>query len=149
MQKYLKSLTSAIWDSDLIASRLTLCIAEFTWAIMLMWPGATFDRPTYAVMAKAGSEEFFAMLFLASAVTQLSIVVMQDFSSHFARYFAAYNAALWFFVVTSMLLSVSPPQAAIGGEIALMVSAVWIWARPAFLLKGYESAIAAARCHPS
>lgn len=145
MNFYIKSFSRAIWDSDLIASRLTLCIAEFSWAIMLLWAGDTFSRPTYAVMARVASEELFSLVFLMSAIVQLSIVLMEDFKSHFARYFSAFNAALWFFVVVSMLLSVDPPPAAIGGEIALMVSAIWIWARPAFLLKGYESAIAAAR----
>ena len=43
----LHGMSSALFDSDLIASRLALFLAEALWAIMLFWPGDTFDlQPT-------------------------------------------------------------------------------------------------------
>lgn len=139
-EKYLRSMSRALWDSDLVASRLTLFLAEALWALMLMWPGETFDRPTYTAMAHVASEEAWALIFAASSVTQLSIVLMEDFHSRFARYFAAWNALLWGYVVIGMVLSVQPPPAAIGGEIALAVLAFWIFARPYALASIYGRA---------
>ena len=52
----LSGMSSALFDSDLIASRLVLFLAEALWAIMLFWPGYTFDRPTYSEMAKVAPE---------------------------------------------------------------------------------------------
>ena len=52
----LRGMSSALFDSDLIASRLALFLAEALWAIMLFWPGDTFDRPTYSEMAEVAPE---------------------------------------------------------------------------------------------
>lgn len=128
-------LSRGLWDSDLIATRISLSIAEFFWATMLLWPGDTFGRPTYAVMSHLMTEEAWGMVLLLSAVTQLTIVMEENFYSQFARMFSAWNACLWVFLVLSMLLSVYPPPAAIGGEIALAFGACWIWLRP-YILQG-------------
>lgn len=138
--KYITSLSRALWDSDLVATRITLFFAELLWAIMLFWHGNTFDRPTYTHMASIMGENGWAIVFLLSAFTQLSIVVMQDMHSRFARYFACWNGLLWAYVVTSMLISVYPPPAAIGGEIALAIGACWVWLRPYILAEGYKRA---------
>ena len=45
-QKLLQGLSRALWDSDMVATRVSLAIGEFLWAVMLLWPGETFDRPT-------------------------------------------------------------------------------------------------------
>jgi len=126
--------TRMLWDADLIGSRATLALAEMLWAVMLWWPGDTFSRPTYTHIAVVMPEDAWGLVFALSSVTQLSIIVQNDFHSRFARYFAGWNFALWAFVVISMLLSVYPPPAAIAGEIALMFSAWWIWSRPYLLM---------------
>jgi hypothetical protein len=138
--KTINAMSKALFDSDLVASRLTLFLAEFLWAIMLIWPGDTFSRPTYLVMSHILTEEAWAAVFLVSAVFQLTIVLQDSFDSKFARYFSAWNACLWLTVVTSMLLSVYPPPAAISGEMALCVLATWIWVRPYILMEGIRRA---------
>lgn len=138
--KYLRSLSRALWDTDLVGVRLTLFFAELAWAVMLYWPGDTFGRPTYHLMEQTAPEMVWAFLFLVSAATQLTIVLQEDFHSRFARYFAGWNACMWTYCVGSMLLSVYPPPAAIGGEIALAVSAIWVWLRPYILAFGVERA---------
>jgi len=141
MTKHLiDSMSYVMWESDLIATRITLALAELFWAVMLLWPGNTFGRQTYEVMSHVMTEEAWAFVLLLSGATQISIVVLGQYSSAFARYFAAWNAAIWVFIVVSMLISVYPPPAAIGGEIALALSALWIWLRPLFLLEGYRRA---------
>lgn len=131
MPKKIKSaLKRVFWDTDLIASRLTLAFAEFMWALMLFWIGDTFDRPTYRHMAELMQEETWAFIFLGSSFIQVLIVMTNRMHSLFAWYFAGWNFCLWAFTVWSMLASVYPPPAAIGGEIALALTAFWIWVRP-------------------
>lgn len=134
------SITHALWDTDLVSSRIVLGIAEFFWFVLLIWPGETFGRPTYNGMAKVMPEEAWALVFAISSITQLTIVVRQDYHCWLARYFAAWNMVLWLFVVISMLLSVYPPPAAISAEITLAMAAVWIWIRPFLLIGAYERA---------
>lgn len=136
----IESLSKALFDSDLVATRITLALAEFMWAVMLFWPGDTFARPTYFVMSQVANEITWALLFSITAAFQVTIVVLRDYGGKFARYFSAWNAVMWVFVVSSMLISVYPPPAAVGGEIALACAAAWIWVRPAILAEGYRRA---------
>lgn len=39
MNKYLHSATKALFDSDLVASRLIIALAEWFWFALLLWPG--------------------------------------------------------------------------------------------------------------
>lgn len=142
-ERYVRAMSKALWDTDLIGVRLLLFLGELLWAVMLLWPGETFNRATYALMASVMSEMAWTVVFLASAVTQITIVLREDFSSAFARYFAAWDACLWLFTVASMLLSIYPPPAAIGGEIALALGAVWVWIRPYILAQGIKYALQA------
>ena len=144
MSRAISGMSRALFDSDLIATRLALFIAEALWAVMLFWPGDTFERPTYSAMGVVAPELVWACAFGISAVLQISIVVYQQCSRPWAHLFAAWNAALWLAAVVLMIAGVYPPPAAIGGEIALTVSAVWIAVRPAILQKGERHAAAAA-----
>jgi len=138
--KLINNLSRALWDSDLIASRLSLAIAEFFWAVMLLFWGNShdlFSRPTYKQMAVIMPAESWGIVLLLSAGVQLTIILNGDMHSSFARYFAAFNACLWVYIgIVSPLLSVYPPPAAMGGEFALAFAAVWIWVRPYILAKG-------------
>ena len=125
---------AAIFDSDLIATRLLLAFAEFLWAVMLFWPGDTFGRPTYALMAALAPENVWACAFGVTSYLQLYIVLNGRQHTLWAHYFALWNSLLWSYVVGSMLLSVYPPPAAIAGEISLMTAAAWVWVRPMILL---------------
>lgn len=126
----LSSFYRIIWKADLIGSRISLAIGEFLWAAMLFWPGDTFGRPTYSHMAIIMVEEWWALMFLISSFIQIYIVIENKMHSTWAWYFAGWNFCLWGFTVWSMLASVYPPPAAIGGEISLALAAFWIWLRP-------------------
>jgi len=139
-ERFIQALSRVIWDTDLVATRVTLSFAEFLWAVMLLVPDeGVFTRPTYANMAHLMNQDQWGMILLISAVTQFTIVLQNDFHSRFARYFAAWNAVLWVYIGTvSPLLSVSPPPAAMGGEMALGIAAGWIWLRPFLLRNAYK-----------
>lgn len=137
-QKLMHGISRALWDSDLVATRVSLSIAELFWGVMLLWPGDTFDRPTYMVMSHVMHEEAWGLILLLSSVTQITIVMGEYFHTGWSRTFAAWNATLWGFLCLSMMLSVSPPPAAIGGEVALAFAALWVWMRPYLLADMYE-----------
>lgn len=141
--KMISALSRALWDTNMVTSRLLLSAAEFIWAVLLLWPGDTFGRPTYSIMATVMPEECWGFVFLATSVMQISIVLKEEFHSREARYFAAFNMSLWVFVVVAMLASVYPPPAAISGEIALAGAAFWIWFRPFLICKWILNARAA------
>jgi hypothetical protein len=138
--RLLHSANRALFDSDLVASRLIIALAEWFWFVLLMWPGDTMQRPTYSIMGHVMHEEAWALLFLMSAIMQTTIVLTESYHSLFARMFAGFNAGLWSFIVVSMLLSVSPPPAAISGEISLALASIWIWMRPYIIIEGLARA---------
>lgn len=135
MSRAISGMSRALFDSDLIATRLALFLAEALWAVMLFWPGDTFERPTYSAMGQYAPEVVWACAFGVSAVLQLSIVLYQQCAAMWARVFAVWNAALWLTAVVLMIAGVYPPPAAIGGEIALTVFALWIAVRPVYFLR--------------
>ena len=135
MKKAIDGMSRALFDSDLIATRLALFMAEALWAIMLFWPGDTFDRPTYSEMARLAPEMMWAAAFGISAVLQICVVIYQQCHKTWAHVFAVWNALLWWSSIGLMLVGVYPPPAAIGGEAALAVSALWIAVRPLYFLK--------------
>jgi len=139
MTKPVSRILSIIFQSDLHGIRAVLGLAELVWFVTLIWPGATFDRPTYRVMSGIMSEESWALLFLCSGITQCSILYRMDFHSRFSTYFAAWNLALWLYVVISMYISVAPPPAAISGDVALVLGAAWIWIRSGYAPSGRRS----------
>jgi hypothetical protein len=147
MNRALDGMAAALFDSDLIATRLALFLAEALWAVMLFWPGDTFDRPTYSEMAKIAPELVWAVAFGVSASLQLCIVLYRQCNKTWAHIFAYWNAILWASSILLMFRGVYPPPAAIGGEVALAVSAVWIAVRPCILAKGERHAAAAAAMH--
>lgn len=134
--KYVNGISDALFKSDFVATRLTLAMAELLWAIMLFWPGDTFNRPTYTLMGMIAPELCWAVLFLFTAGIQYYIVATKTTCTKVAWYFSCWNALIWLTVVGCMLLSVYPPPAAVGGEIALMVSAIWIWVCPLIIKRG-------------
>jgi hypothetical protein len=129
-------LASIFFTSDLHGTRVILSISEMVWALTLFWPGVTFDRPTYKIMAEICSEEYWAFAFLVSSIIQFYLVIKNKYHSKFAQIFAGANSLFWWFVVIAMYNSVSPPPAAISGELGLAIGASWI-----FIRSGYKTRI--------
>ena len=118
-----------IFLCELHGVRFILGLSEFIWAITLFLPGDTFRRPIYAVMASFMAEELWALIFTAMGLLQWYIIYQQNYHSKLSIAFAACNSVFWWFIVISMVLSVSPFPAAISGEIGLAVGAAWVFIR--------------------
>lgn len=118
-----------VYESPLVGTRFTLALAEFIWALSLLWIGETFDRPTYAGMAHVLPENGWGVLFLIMGSIQAYLLLIRDFSSKFAVIFSSVNATVWIYVCVSMYMSIYPPPAAISGELALALAASWVFIR--------------------
>ena len=125
----MSSLNAIFFAGSLHSSRVILAVAEMLWAISLFWPGETFGRPTYHIMSMVVDEIVWGYVFFCSSMIQWCIVIGNHVSGKIAMWFAAWNSCLWLFVCGSMYLSVYPPPAAISGEAALALAAIWIFLR--------------------
>lgn len=109
--------------SDSTSVRFVLMMAELIWAITLLWPGETFERPVYAAMAALFNENIWGMALLATAFGQLALIIYGRYNNVPSLIFAAWNVLLWWFIVIGMYDSVGP---LISGEVALAIAASWI-----------------------
>ena len=121
-------------QSDLYAARFACAMSAFLWSVALLWPGETFARPTYTVLAQVMPETAWALVFLLVSVTQFFILFSGKYDDRLAVWFSAINAALWAYVVISMYLSVYPPPAAISGEVVVGWLAMWVYIRSGWRL---------------
>ena len=119
-----------LFDSDMVATRTLLAIAELIWAINLLWPGASFERSTYSSMAVLADEKVWGLAFLITSYIQWQIVIIGEFHSKMARGFAYWNSLLWCYCAGSIYSSVYPPAAALSAELTLALASLWICIRP-------------------
>ena len=137
--KIITAFSRLIWDSDLVGSRFTLAMAELLWGTMLLLPGDSFNRDIYDAIKTLATEQTWAFIFIASCIIQMYIILSNDLHSIFARIFSMFNAFLWVLVVGSIfILRYPPPPAAMSGELALTITAIWIYIRPYILARGLK-----------
>lgn len=129
MSSCLKRLKYIALFGNMHSARFTLAVAESIWCLTLFWPGDTFDRPTYHLMSAVSPEWVWALVFGVSACFQWAILLTGNYHDRLGVTFAAWNAVLWWWVCTSMYLSIYPPPAAISGELALALASTWVFVR--------------------
>lgn len=56
------ALAKALFDDKMVNTRIVLAASEFLWAVLLLWPGDTFARPTYGHMAMVMVEEAWGVV---------------------------------------------------------------------------------------
>lgn len=134
--KHLDRILKIAFYSNQHSARFMLALAETFWCLALLWPGDTFIRPTYEVMASVANETAWAVIFGLTAFCQWVIFLHGQYNCRFACRFATWNMLLWWFVTVSMYLSVYPPPAAISGELALAIGASWIYVRSGLGVNG-------------
>jgi hypothetical protein len=139
-EKTVDTITSALFDSDLVLLRILLGVAEFFWFVLLIWPGTVFDQPYYIEIREIMSEETLAFVFLGISIFQFYIIATDRYHTTIASFFAFISAMIWAIMILTIFFSVTPPPAQISGEIALTLGALWVWLRPIILYHGIQSA---------
>ena len=111
--------------SDMLAVRFCLSVAAILWAVMLFWPGETFDRPTYFVMRQFAPEPVWATLFLAQGVVMIAYLLYDCTNRVVLCVDSVLGCGLWTCCTIAMIISVFPPPAAISAEIAMALASWW------------------------
>jgi hypothetical protein len=81
-------------------------------------------------------EETWAAVFALSAAVQLYLIITQNYFSRVSQCFAGWNALFWALIVFSMYNSITPPPAAISGELSLSIAAAWVFVRSGYKTRG-------------
>lgn len=121
------------WTTDIRPAQVMLGWSSVIWAVMLVWPGDTFTRQTYAVMAEIAPEPVWAGAFLIVGLIQLynsfSAVLGGELPAWFSKFDSFLGFVVWAGAVISILVAQSPPPAAIAGEIVMAFAAFWVFVR--------------------
>lgn len=139
-QKTVNAFSRTLFDTELVMLRILLGVSELFWSILLFWPGDSFSQPYYSTINQYISETQLAIIFILFAFTQFYVIFTEKFHCKFSQGFACLSVVLWCVTISSVFLAVYPPPSQIGGEIALMFGAVWIWLRPIILCRGIKNA---------
>lgn len=123
------SLKSVFLFGDTKGVELVLAFSSLLWFILLIWPGSTFDRPTYQGMAGVMQENTWAVAFLIHGAGLLYL--MRDkMKNLLLRYLNNFlGGLLWVSSSLLMLFAISPPPAAISGELILSLGSLWVFLR--------------------
>lgn len=115
----MQAFSRALWDSDLIASRVVLAGAGLLRGLMMLWPREALT-----------SEHLWAMAFVFVAFFQIYILATERFYDPVSRLFAGFSASVWCISTCLMALSGNQSPAETSGNIMLSIAALWIFARP-------------------
>jgi hypothetical protein len=140
MKTELSNVTYALWDCDVGLLKFLLTIDALVWSSMLIWPGASMNRPIYANMLAIGSEDAWTLFFLVLLFLKSYDLLTYKTPTLANSLITGLTALSHTLCVTLLLVAVYPPAVAVGGELALTLGALWIWVRPMFLKKGIENA---------
>lgn len=120
--------TSGVWTYSIVPLQYCLAFGSLLWAIFLLAPGNTFERPVYAIMTRFWSEDIWGTLYLFHFIMLLPQVIRpNEFPCWAKLVVSALGCALWTSTHISMLIV--PLPAAIAPGISLAVASWWILVR--------------------
>lgn len=125
----MRRLTHLFLHANVDPLRFFIAASSLLWAVLLFWPGDTFDRQTYALMRAVAPETAWAIAHLVHG----SVAIYSVLSGHRSR--AAWLAdpilgcLLWSTSSAAMLLSVYPVPAAIAPQIVGALASWWLMVR--------------------
>ena len=127
-----KQFKNLFWSFDIRPAQFILGVAGVLWSLMLFWDGDTFARQTYAGMREIADEHAWATVFFVLGSLSLwhtFAPIHTRLAGTFAKTEALISCAVWSTAMISMLLSQTPPPAAIAGDIAIATAAFWVYVR--------------------
>jgi hypothetical protein len=133
------------YGTDLLGTRFILGLSSLAWAIMLLWPGALFPtaaqitagtgRTTYAIMAMAAGELYWATAFAVQGIVTL-LAIVYDLRTRLVLWVEGIlGCLLWTAATISCFVShfrgwdTYQPPAAMAAELMLTVGAWWVLVR--------------------
>lgn len=131
--KVISRFSEILFNGDISQLRLILGFSEILWGLNCLYPGDSFSRDQYAGMAAIMSEEMWGVVFLMSAIIQISIVIFHLEYKIMSRIFSFWNMVIWGVSVFSIFLSIHPPEIAMSGELVLFMVSFWSFLRPILL----------------
>lgn len=118
------------WNKDTSVAQFFIGLASMFWAIMLFWPGDTFERQTYWLMAEMMVEHAWALFFLMNGFFMIIMSTRVWILNFWIEItWTTISCVLWSASCIAMLLAVYPPPAAISAEISLALAAWWVLVR--------------------
>lgn len=131
--KFIGRLWSLIAYSDTTPTRFMIALAATCWALLLLYPGDTFDRPVYRYMREVVGDYAEAKWCIAWAI-HASGMWWRVFSSTPRPRWSLAIHTLGVLLFTSSSISIfltltSPLPAAIAPDIVLSLAAFWVLVR--------------------
>lgn len=117
------------WKGDTEVVRMLISVASLMWSFLLFWPGDTFARPTYTLMAEFGSEHVWGTLFLVQGLAGVFSILYNCKKICILVLDSILGCILWTGSCVAMVLSVYPPPAAISAEIIVAWFSWWLLLR--------------------
>lgn len=116
-----------MWTTDPTGVKFILASGSILWGLMLLWPGATFDRPAYDLMSRFASENSWGLTFLAQGMYSMYNLLFGESKSKACLLLdGILGSVLWLGSCVCILMSMyPPPPAAISGEITLALASWW------------------------
>lgn len=118
-------LVDVIVFSDMRGVRLLLAWGSIFWGVLLLWPGETFSRPTYALMAKFAPEVVWGLAFLFQGAVMMYSLITQRHGKPIFIMDCMLGCALWVIATVACFASVSPPPAAMSAELVATFASFW------------------------
>ena len=116
-------------QADVDGVRFMIACSSLAWALLLLWPGATFDRQTYALMRAVAPEVIWAVAHLVHG----SVAIYSVLTGHRSRLAWVVDpilgCLLWTTSAAAMLLAVYPVPAAIAPQIVGALASWWLMVR--------------------
>lgn len=66
--RFLKTTWDLFWYADTRIARVWLAMASWAWAVMLLWPGDSFNRSVYHIMDQLAPETVWGLSFLLHGI---------------------------------------------------------------------------------
>ena len=124
-----RRLAYLLMRSDIEPLRFFVAVSSLLWGILLLMPGETFDRQTYALMSQMGPELLWAAAHITHGVASVYSLLTGAKGRVIFTLDPLLGAFLWTTSGAAMMLAVYPVPAAIAPHLVGAVAAWWLLVR--------------------
>jgi hypothetical protein len=130
MSKLRRRMIDLVIYTDTTGVRFLLAITALSWALFLIWPSDTFQRPVYSIMAFIAPQEYWAACFAAYGFSALWRVLSEIPRHYCALAINIIGVSLYGGVAMSVWFAMPYPiPAAIAPDLMLALASFWLLMR--------------------